>query len=157
MRGRIDRIDKRVSDGAYVITDYKSGSTWLYKQKDPFRQGRVVQHLLYVLAVGQCLKDAGEPGARVAAFRFLFPTAQTQGEGVVFEREQLEDGLEVLENLCDIAGAGCFTPTDEANDCGYCDYALVCGDIASQALAMAEKLSGGDPALAAMRRLRGYE
>jgi len=157
MRGRIDRIDRRISDGAYVITDYKSGSTWLYTRKDPFCQGRVVQHLLYVLAVQQCLVEAGEPRARVAAFRFLFPTAQTQGEDVVFEREKLEKGREVLGLLTDIAGAGCFTPTDDADDCRWCDYTLICGDIAAQALAMTEKLAGGDPNLTAMRKLRGYE
>jgi ATP-dependent helicase/nuclease subunit B len=146
-----------MSDGAYVITDYKSGSNWLYKQKDPFNQGRLVQHLMYVLAVGQCLIDAGEPDAKIAAFRFLFPTAQTQGEDVVFEREKLEEGREVLGHLCDIAGAGCFTPTDDVNDCSWCDYSLVCGDIASQAQAMSAKLAGGDPNLLAMRKLRGYE
>jgi hypothetical protein len=63
----------------------------------------------------------------------------------------------VLGLLTDIAGAGCFTPTDDAADCNWCDYALICGDIAAQALAMAAKLAGGDPNLAAMRKLRGYE
>lgn len=156
VRGRIDRIDRRTSDGAYVITDYKSGSNWLYKQKDPFCQGRVVQHLLYVLAVGQCLADSGEPGARVAAFRFLFPTSQAQGEAVVLDRQKLQEGRAVLGHLLDIAEAGCFTPTDTADDCNWCDYKLICGDIASQALAMAEKLRGDDPALNALRKLRGY-
>jgi ATP-dependent helicase/nuclease subunit B len=157
VRGRIDRIDKRISDGAYVITDYKSGSNWLYTQEDPFYQGRVVQHLLYIMAVEQSLAESGEKDARVAVFRFLFPTAQTQGEDVPFERETLEEGREVLKHLCDIAGAGCFAPTDDADDCRWCDYALICGDTSSQALTMAGKLSGHDPAFTAMRKLRGYE
>jgi ATP-dependent helicase/DNAse subunit B len=76
-RGRIDRIDRRKNDGAFVITDYKSGSNWLYTRKDPFHQGRVVQHLFYILMVESCLtQDAGH-AVRVA-FRFLFPTVQTQ-------------------------------------------------------------------------------
>lgn len=157
MRGRVDRVDKRLSDGAYVITDYKTGSNWNYKQKDPFRKGRVVQHLLYMLAVEQCLAEAGEENARVAAFRFLFPTVQAQGEDVPFERETLEEGREVLGRLCDIAGAGCFAPTDDADDCRWCDYALICGDTTTQAVRMAAKLAADDPALAAMRKLRGYE
>jgi len=157
VRGRVDRIDRRISDGVYVITDYKTGSSRVYKQKDPFGQGRVVQHLLYVLAVGQCLAEAGEPGARVEEFRFLFPTAQTQGEAVVFNREKLEEERAVFGHLADIAGAGCFTPTDNAEDCRWCQYKLICGDIAAQALAMAAKLEGDDTALAAMRKLRGYE
>jgi ATP-dependent helicase/nuclease subunit B len=117
----------------------------------------VVQHLLYIMAVEQSLAESGEKDARVAAFRFLFPTAQTQGEDVSFERETLEKGREVLRHLCDIAGAGCFAPTDDEDDCRWCDYALICGDIASQALIMTGKLRGGDPALTAMRKLRGYE
>jgi hypothetical protein len=140
-----------------VITDYKTGSNRPYKLKDPFRKGRVVQHLLYMLAVEQCLTEAGVVNARVAAFRFLFPTVQAQGEDVPFERDTLEAGREVLGRLCDIAGAGCFTPTDDPDDCRYCGYALICGDTASQAVRMAAKLAAGDPALAAMRKLRGYE
>ncbi|MEE8384859.1 MAG: PD-(D/E)XK nuclease family protein, partial [Dehalococcoidia bacterium] len=156
-RGRIDRIDRRKSDGAFVITDYKSGSNWLYTRKDPFHQGRVVQHLFYILMVESCLtQDAGH-AARVAAFRFLFPTVQTQGEGVLLTRETLEEGREVLAHLCDLAGAGCFLPTDDDGDCKWCDYALACGDTASQALRMAGKLKGDDPALDPMRKLRGYE
>jgi ATP-dependent helicase/nuclease subunit B len=140
-----------------VITDYKSGSNWAYRQKDPFLQGRVVQHLLYTMAVQQCLVEAGEEGARIAAFRYLFPTAQAQGEDVQLTRETLEEGREVLGHLCDIAGAGCFAPTDSADDCRWCDYALICGDTASQALRMTVKMEGGDPNLIAMRKLRGYE
>ena len=156
-RGRIDRIDRRRSDGAFVITDYKSGSNWSYTRKDPFHQGRVVQHLLYTLMAEQCLLQTAGAPARVAAFRFLFPTVQTQGEGLLLMRETLEEGREVLVNLCDLAGAGCFLPTDDAGDCKWCDYALICGDTASQALRVTEKLEKGDPRLDPMRKLRGYE
>ncbi len=155
-RGRIDRVDRRRSDGAFVITDYKSGSSWLYTGKDPFHKGRVVQHLLYILMAESCLTPTTGAAARVAAFRFLFPTAQTQGEGLILTRETLEEGSQVLAHLCDLAGAGCFTPTDNASDCKWCDYALVCGDTAAQALRVAEKLKGSDPGLDPMRKLRGY-
>ncbi|MDT8396542.1 MAG: PD-(D/E)XK nuclease family protein [bacterium] len=156
-RGRIDRIDRRKSDGAFVITDYKSGSNWLYTRKDPFNQGRVVQHLFYVRMAESCLARSAGHNARVVAFRYLFPTAQAQGEAVLLARETLEDGREVLAHLCDLAGSGCFVATDDAGDCKWCDYALVCGDTASQALRVAAKLAGDDPALDPMRKLRGYE
>ena len=156
-RGRIDRIDRRKSDGAFVITDYKSGSNWLYTRKDPFNQGRVVQHLFYILMAESCLAQGAGDTARVATFRYLFPTAQTQGESVLLTREALEGGREVLAHLCDLAGAGCFPPTDDDSDCKWCDYALVCGDTPSTALLAAEKLAGSDPVLDPMRKLRGYE
>lgn len=156
-RGRIDRIDRRRSDGAFVITDYKSGSNWLYTRKDPFHKGRVIQHLLYIRMAESCLVQTVGATARVAAFRFLFPTAQTQGEGLLLTRETLEEGSQVLAHLCDIARTGCFTPTDEDGDCTWCDYALICGDTAAQALRVTEKLKGSDPGLDPMRKLRRYE
>ena len=155
-RGRIDRIDRRRSDGAIVITDYKSGSNWLYTRKDPFHQGRLVQHLLYICMVEKCLTDTGT-AAHVCGFRFLFPTLQAQGEGVFRTRETLEEGRTVFADLCDLAGEGCFPPTDDEGDCRYCPYALACGDTAAQARRISEKLRGDDPMLAPMRRLRGYE
>jgi ATP-dependent helicase/nuclease subunit B len=165
VRGRIDRVDRSRSDGTFVITDYKSGSNWLYTRKDPFHQGRVVQHLLYILMAESCLGEsiAHEDGqsarsqARVAAFRFLFPTAQAQGEAVLLTRETLESGRQVLAHLCELAGSGCFVPTDDDNDCKYCDYSPACGNTASQALRVAAKLAADDPVLDPMRKLRGYE
>jgi ATP-dependent helicase/nuclease subunit B len=157
VRGRIDRIDRSRSDGTFVITDYKSGSNWLYTRKDPFHQGRVVQHLLYILMAESCLGESLGSQARVAAFRFLFPTAQAQGEAVLLTRETLESGREVLAHLCELAGSGCFVPTDDDNDCKYCDYSPACGNTASQALRVAAKLAADDPVLDPMRKLRGYE
>jgi len=156
-RGRIDRIDRRKNEDTFVITDYKSGSNWLYTRKDPFHQGRVVQHLFYILMAESCLTQSIGHTARVAAFRFLFPTVQTQGEGVLLTRETLEEGREVLTHLCDLANTGCFPPTDDDGDCKWCDYALACGNTASQALRVAGKLKGDDPTLDPMRKLRGYE
>ena len=117
----------------------------------------MVQHLLYILMTEKCLVEAVGGTARVAAFRFLFPTAQAQGEAVFLTREALEDGMNVLARLCDLAGSGCFVPTDDDNDCKYCDYSPACGDTAAQALRVAGKLAGDDPVLDPMRKLRGYE
>ncbi len=140
-----------------MVTDYKSGSSWLYTQKDPFHQGRVVQHLLYLLMAEARLKETQALHPPVTAFRFLFPTTRAQGEDVLLSREILEEGIGVLEDLCDLARTGCFVPTDNARDCGYCDYVLVCGDVARQAVRMAAKLEGDDDRLDPLRRLRGYD
>ena len=156
IRGRIDRIDRRRSDGCYVVTDYKSGSSWLYTRKDRFQEGRVVQHLLYILMADARLKETHALAAPVAAFRFLFPTPKTQGESVLLTREELEAGMEVLTDLCDLAQSGCFIPTDNSKDCKWCDYKLICGDVQAQARRIVAKLEASDERLDPMRKLRGY-
>jgi ATP-dependent helicase/nuclease subunit B len=156
VRGRIDRIDQYRRDGTYVITDYKSGSAWAYTQKDKFREGRVVQHLLYILMVDARLKETLALPPQVAAFRFLFPTSSAQGEDVLLTREELTDRMDVLLSLCDLAEAGCFTPTDQPDDCRWCDYTLICGDTRYQAKCIAGKLAGDDESLEPLRKLRGY-
>jgi ATP-dependent helicase/nuclease subunit B len=156
IRGRIDRIDRRRSDGCYVVTDYKSGSSWLYTRKDKFQEGRLVQHLLYILMADARLKETHALAPPVAVFRFLFPTPKTQGESVLLTREELEAGMEVLTDLCDLAGSGCFIPTDNSKDCSWCDYKLICGDVESQARRIVAKLEAFDERLEPMRKLRGY-
>ena len=48
--GRIDRVDKLMTDGSerYVIWDYKSGSNFGFSHDKPFAQGRKLQPYLYV-------------------------------------------------------------------------------------------------------------
>jgi ATP-dependent helicase/nuclease subunit B len=156
VRGRIDRIDQRRSDGRFVITDYKSGGSRWYTHKDRFHEGRLVQHLLYILMVEARLKETLALPPQVAAFRFLFPTSSAQGESVLLTSEELTDRMDVLHDLCDLAGSGCFTPTDEPDDCRWCDYSLICGDTAFQAKGVAAKLEGNDGRLDPLRKLRGY-
>ena len=157
VRGRVDRIDRSSSDGRFVITDYKSGNRKPFAQKDRFKEGRIVQHLLYLLMVEARLKETLALAPPVADFRFLFPTIRDQGESIVLSREELEDRIDVLEDLCSLGESGCFAPTDSANDCTWCDYTLICGDTSAQAQRIALKLhEGDDPRLDPMRRLRGY-
>jgi ATP-dependent helicase/nuclease subunit B len=156
VRGRIDRIDRRKSDGQFVVTDYKSGGSRWYTQKDRFHEGRLVQHLLYILMVDARLKETLALPSQVAAFRFLFPTSSAQGEGVFLTREELTDRMDVLFSLCDLAESGCFTPTDQPDDCRWCDYTLICGDTSYQAKCIAGKLAGDEDPLEPLRKLRGY-
>ena len=153
----MDRIDRRRGDGRFVITDYKSGSKNPFTKKDRFGEGRIVQHLLYLLMVEARLKETLALAPQVAVFRFLFPTTRDQGESVVLSREELEERMDVLEDLCSVAESGCFASTDTARDCDWCDYTLICGDTGAQARRMAAKLQeGDDPRLDPIRRLRGY-
>jgi ATP-dependent helicase/nuclease subunit B len=142
-RGRIDRID-RVGVGAvetYAIWDYKSGSTYGYDRADPFRQGRLMQPLLYVSIVGHRLREAVSPKAKVTTFGFFFPGVKAAGQRVSWSAEELTAGMTVLEQLCEVIHHGAFLPTnDHESDCKFCDYAAICGDVATVAEASQRKL-----------------
>ncbi len=80
LRGRIDRID-RLADGGYEVTDYKTGGFWRPSWTGWFGGGRQLQHALYALAAVELLR-ATDPGARVAASGYYFPTVKGGGERV---------------------------------------------------------------------------
>ena len=119
LSGRVDRVD-RTPGGGLRIVDYKTGTRSRYRATRPFEGGRRLQHILYSLALEALL---GEP---VEAMEYHFPTVRGQNERVVYRREAIAAGPEVVETLLEIAAAGHFLPTDSAEDCGYCDYQAVC-------------------------------
>ncbi|MFO0905738.1 MAG: PD-(D/E)XK nuclease family protein [Pirellulales bacterium] len=142
-RGRIDRID-RVGAGAietYAVWDYKSGSTYGYERANPFRQGRLIQHVLYVSIVTHRLREVVSHQAQVTNFGFFFPGSRAAGQRVEWSSSELAAGLNVLELMCNVLHEGAFLPTnDHETDCNYCDYQAVCGDVVALAEASQRKL-----------------
>ena len=124
-RGRLDRIDRSdVPDSdQFVITDYKSGSDTKYRKTDPFWQGRVIQHALYLALAGHRLIEAVSPFARVSSFRFLFPSAKARSKSMILAPEDLSRSGEILSHMCEIASTGTFLSTSYKSDCEFCNYA----------------------------------
>jgi RecB family exonuclease len=146
-KGRVDRIDRLgdASSHAYAVWDYKCGSAEGYEPDDPFQHGRRLQHFLYSEMVQTRLREAGsDPQARVEQFGYFFPSEREHGERIEWSHADLQEGQAALEQLCQLAHAGTFPPTDEQKDCNRCDYQLVCGDVVSLAAACRGKLD--DPA-----------
>lgn len=157
LRGRIDRID-RTGDGSYLLWDYKTGGTGKYRKKPPFNQGRVVQPFLYWAAAGQILKNTREVDSNVAAFGYFFPTEKGMTDRIVYQPEQLGQGREIVGHLCRLMDSGAFIHTDKKEDCAYCDYRPVCGDLDRAAENSAAKLANEDnKELDPFRRLRGND
>jgi ATP-dependent helicase/nuclease subunit B len=144
LRGRVDRIDL-VGSGAvqtFAVWDYKTGSSWAYDRANPLQQGRVLQPYLYVTMVTHRLREKFGSDAAVTQFGFFFPGAKAQGERIVWTREDLAAGREIIEKLVQLVSNGAFLATDNhEDDCTYCDYKGVCGDV--EALAAASKLKLG--------------
>ncbi|MBI4545372.1 MAG: PD-(D/E)XK nuclease family protein [Gemmatimonadetes bacterium] len=119
LSGRIDRVDRRPE--GLVVVDYKTGSRRSYAPgTGVFQGGRRLQHTLYVLAAEKLL---GQPADRA---EYHFPTRQGQNECWSRDAAQLRAGLAVIDRLLDLAARGHFMPTDNPDDCKFCDYREIC-------------------------------
>ena len=122
VRGRIDRVDT-TSDGALVVLDYKTGGPSSYKKEPkfgPFRGGRSLQPAIYAAATAQLL------GAAVRAFEYLFPTAKGRNTIVRYEAAELVTAAPLIDRLLEHTVQGSFIPTNDGNDCKYCDFRDAC-------------------------------
>ena len=157
--GRVDRID-RIGKGAtdtYVVWDYKSGSAWKYDEADPFRQGRVIQPTLYIAMVAHRLRAEVSSKAKVARFGFFFPGARERGRRIEWDTAQLSEGKKVLGNLIGVIRHGLFLPTDDKDDCNYCNYRTICGNAVEVAASSAQKLGNTEnKMLKPIRELRNH-
>ena len=101
-RGRIDRVDRIGDDSSwdFSIWDYKTGRiAKKYKDADPFAQGRLVQHALYLAMAESVLKRKVNRKAVVKQAGYYFPTGRGQGERIFKTREQLAGAGEVMGHL----------------------------------------------------------
>jgi hypothetical protein len=156
-KGRIDRID-HVQGHTWKIWDYKTGGTTQYRKGLPCKEGRLVQHVLYIAMVQKRLAEMGSEEARVAEFGFFFPGHKGQGERISFGSEIMEGGLVTLEKLCRISSTGAFLSTQTPDDCGYCDYLQVCHRVEKTTALSQQKLkNAANQILQPMRRLRRIE
>jgi hypothetical protein len=106
--------------------------------------------------VGHRLSEVEHAAPRVARFGFFFPGRRERGRRIQWTPDQLSDGERVLEALVEIVRKGAFLATTDANDCRYCDYAPICGDVEALAAASQAKLDKADNRiLQPYRELRG--
>ena len=115
IRGAVDRIDRMLGDSLRVV-DYKTGSARSHGTSSTWKGGRRLQHYLYSRAAERLL------AAPVARMEYHFPTRKGENRRSVFAREQLEGGAELVERLLDVAASGQFLPTDDKEDCKFCDF-----------------------------------
>lgn len=152
LRGRIDRID-RCGRHVYEVWDYKTGSSWGYKETDYYRNGRQIQHFLYSAAAERLLRQQCDPEASVIRGGYYFPGPK--GEGLRIERneQEREKAFEILDNLFALLAAGVFPPAYDADACTYCPYVPACGGAASAVARCRSLLQGPEPLLEPLRRL----
>lgn len=156
LRGAIDRVDRE--RGGLVVIDYKTGGTERYERKHgTFHGGRRLQNVLYSAVAGTLL------GSDVERMEYHFPTRKGENEIIGYTGEELRRGLGLVERLLDMIAGGQFLPTDNPDDCRFCDYAPVCRHsavgwdrITPRADWASERLETL-PELAALRDVRDWE
>lgn len=155
--GKIDRIDRAGSgETLYAIWDYKTGSPSRYSQADPFQRGRVIQNVLYVELLTERLKLI-DPSARLESFGYFFPGERGQGKRMRWPPDVLTRGRIVLQQLCEVSSHGTFLPTDKEEDCRFCDFASICGQVARVTKASERKLETAlHPSLQPLKELRTH-
>lgn len=157
-RGYIDRIDEVGEPGSllFSVCDYKTGSSYGYRQEDPFSQGRRIQNFVYLMQARSCLAELFG-GAEVESFQYFFPSVREHGERIAWEAATLAQGMRVLDRLCRMLSTGCFPFSDDPGDVSMSEYRSAFGDIEAAAEAVRRKLSNPEnEALAPFRELRGY-
>lgn len=118
--GRIDRVDE-LPNGHLRVVDYKTGSSWRFRSApDVLDGGRRLQHVIYARAA-EVLLDRP-----VEAVEYHFPTRRGEFDRFRFSRPKLERGSVVIATLLDLVAAGCFLPTNDAEDCKFCDFRRAC-------------------------------
>ncbi|MBI5569623.1 MAG: PD-(D/E)XK nuclease family protein [Desulfomonile tiedjei] len=159
--GRLDRVDRLIggSDSDFAICDYKTGSDSKYRKPDPFWNGRILQHAIYMELAEALLRGKIARKPRVVHFDYFLTSLRGRGHRVRIRPEQLAAARSIVDNLCRIVGEGCFLATNDAKtDCKYCDYRTICVDVEATAQAAAQKLANSEnQCLEPMRMLRNVE
>ncbi|MDP8243172.1 MAG: PD-(D/E)XK nuclease family protein [Candidatus Hinthialibacter antarcticus] len=165
-RGIIDRIDAvgDPTDARFAIWDYKTGGSYKYgkrqqkKKWDALQQGRVIQHALYTAMARQWLKRRVSADAEIEQFGYFFPSEKGKGERLTWSANELTQAGNVLLSLNQIASMGAFLATDDPEDCTFCEFNSICGDVESLAQCSAAKLQNPQTdRLAPMKELRNDE
>jgi ATP-dependent helicase/nuclease subunit B len=159
LRGAVDRIDEDLQ-GLHVV-DYKTGVPRSYEPRTgAFHGGRRLQHALYAVAAEALL------GIPVAAGEYHFPTRRGENHIVQFDRLRLAGIEELLERMLDGVAAGAFVPTDDADDCRFCDFTAACrvrtgdfGRVDSPLAAWSSEMLavGLHPAFGSLKGVREFE
>jgi hypothetical protein len=113
---------------------------------------------VYALAARRLLE------ADVEAVEFHFPTRAGRNETVRLPVPEPGAAEALLDRLAALAETGPYLATEDADDCAFCDFAVVCraesdafGGVRSPAAAWMKETGMGLPGAEPLRALRGLD
>lgn len=112
LRGRIDRVDRRRSDGALEVWDYKTGSQSSFSRAEPLKHGEKLQWALYAFVLEQHRDESVQESG------YFFTSEKEMGTRLHFRpdaavRQELE---QILQRLASLARTGSFPMRPDADD-----------------------------------------
>jgi len=125
LRGRIDRVD-RVREHEYEVWDYKTGSSYGFREEGYLDKCRHLQHALYGLAAELILRRKDKK-ARVVRSGYFFPSPKGEGLRIVKPQVEREKVYRALGDLFELLRTGVFPASCDKDPCGICDYTVICG------------------------------
>ena len=126
LRGRIDRLDKS-GPHDYEVWDYKTGSTWGYKEESYINRGRHLQHALYGVAAEIVLRKQIDSKAKVARSGYFFPSPRGEGHRIIKERLNKQALFDALDSLFELLREGVFPSSYDGEACHICKFDRICG------------------------------
>jgi CRISPR/Cas system-associated exonuclease Cas4 (RecB family) len=147
LRGSIDLVERR-ADGALRATDYKTGKARAKPGVTVVEGGRLLQPVLYALALEKLFPDAKIEGGRL-----YYCTSAGGFEEIAIPLG--EDARRAAEVVTEVVGKalreGFLPAAPEPGACEYCDYRVVCGPY--EEMRTSRKSSDRLTALRVLRRL----
>ena len=129
-RGMIDRVDISDDKKTVVVTDYKTGSPYSYRnmREDPLDSGRKLQLPIYAMAVRDAI-----PGIERAEGEYWFVSTNANFERKFVDFTEIEDRfIEVIEQVSTGIQSGLFPPNpgpsgpNGPENCSFCDFNRIC-------------------------------
>jgi len=129
-RGMIDRVDVSKDKKRIVVTDYKTGSSYSYRnmEKEPLDAGRRLQLPLYSLAAKRAIV-----GSEEAQGSYWFVSSSSNFDRKFIDLTQVEDRFnEVIEGISTGIQTGLFPANPGPlgqygpENCSYCDFSRIC-------------------------------
>ena len=118
LRGKIDRVDEDL-EGMRVI-DYKTGKAYGFSETGTFSGGRRLQIALYAYAAESLFNS------NIVSGEYHFSTTRGQNQVFDFDRQTLAPVNELVDIMLNGVGKGSFIPTEDADDCKFCDSRDIC-------------------------------
>ena len=121
VRGRADRVD-RMPDGSLRVIDYKTGRSARFRDRKQghFAGGRRLQPAIYAGVLAQLLRQP------VSRFEYRFPTGRGGNDIIGYDGVLLAEAQPIIERILELVSNGAFLPTDDPNDCKYCEHQEIC-------------------------------
>jgi len=147
LRGIVDLIERRPSDGNLRVTDYKSGKDRTVSALQ-VGGGEVLQPTLYSLAVESFMKKPVTEG-RLYYCTSAGGFAERIVPLAVQSREAAEEVLKIIDSAVERAF---FPPAPREKACEWCDFQVVCGPYEEIRVKTKDQKS-----LSELMRLRGLQ